>query len=317
MKSLGLAALAGLLAMPGAWAQLAISARSGMVNHLDGQVTLNDQPLKTRFGQFPEVTTGSTLASANGRAEVLLNPGVFLRLDDHSSFRMLSSKLTDSRVELSGGAALVEVQELLKNNRVTVVVAGSSVNLLKPGLYRFDADPARVRVYDGKAVVESENAGPLTLTKGRQSMLGPVALAAKFSTSKERDSLYEWSKYRAALVAQANVVSARTAMSQGFRLSSSAWAFSPYWGMFTFLPLRGYGYSGFGMYVFSPLTIWTYYTPRPMPPSMGASSMSQGGLGVTTRGVPSSSPMDGGVVRSSPGPAAAPVSAPAQRARGR
>src|SRR5438046_8414896 len=113
-------ALAVMLAIPSAWGQLAVSARSGMVNHLEGQVTLAGEPLKLRFGQFPEVAPGLTLASQDGRAEVLLTPGVFLRLDDHSSFKMISNTLTDSQVELTKGAALVEVRELLKDNSVSV-----------------------------------------------------------------------------------------------------------------------------------------------------------------------------------------------------
>src|SRR5258708_18711069 len=131
------AALAILRAVLAAWGQLAVSARSGMVNHLEGQVTLAGDPLKLRFGQFPEVAPGMTLASEDGRAEVLLTPGVFLRLDDHSSFKMISNKLTDSQVELTSGAALVEVQELLKDNNVTILSGTSKVSLPRPGLYRF------------------------------------------------------------------------------------------------------------------------------------------------------------------------------------
>src|SRR5947208_3333587 len=126
------AAALAVFMIPAAWGQLAVSARSGMVNHLEGKVTLADEPLKLRFGQFPEVATGVTLAAEDGRAEVLLSPGVFLRLDEHSFFKMISNKLTDSQVELTHGAALVEVQELLKDNSVAVVVGTSKVSLLKP-----------------------------------------------------------------------------------------------------------------------------------------------------------------------------------------
>jgi len=320
-----LPASAVVLIMPlmttAAWGQLAVSARSGMVNHLEGQVTLADAPLKLRFGQFPEVAPGLSLAAEDGRAEVLLNPGVFLRLDDHSSFKMISNKLTDSRVEITKGAALVEVQELLKDNNVVILAGTSKVTLLKPGLYRFDAEPARLRVYDGKAQVEA-GSGFVTVTKGRESALGGVPATFKFNL-KDRDELYTWTQYRAQLVAQANIVSARTSTAQGYQMGSSSWAYSPYWGLYTFLPRTGIGYSPFGMYVYSPYTVWQYYAPRQTYNSGYDASSSRGytGFGSSSNGsaAAASSVSSGSMVRAGGGasaPASAPVAAPSG-ARGR
>jgi len=315
-------ALAVILLAPAAWGQLAVSARSGMVNHLEGQVTLAGDPLKLRFGQFPEVAPGMTLATQDGRAEVLLTPGVFLRLDDHSSLKMNSNKLTDSQVELTSGAALVEVQELLKDNSVAVSVGTAKVDLQKPGLYRFDAEPARLRVYDGKAQVEA-GSGFVTVTKGRESALGGVPATFKFNL-KDRDDLYTWTMYRAQLVAQANIVSARTATAKGFQMGTSSWAYSPYWGLYTFLPRTGIGYSPFGMFVYSPYTVWQYYAPRQgYNPGYSAASSgggNYGGFGSSNASVGSSasSVSSGAMVRGGGGgsaPAAA-VSAPSG-ARGR
>ncbi len=305
------------LAIPAAWGQLAVSARSGMVNHLEGKVTMGGEPLKLRFGQFPEVAPGMTLAAEDGRAEVLLTPGVFLRLDERSSFRMISNKLTDSQVELLTGAALVEVQELLKDNSVTILVGSSKVDLLKPGLYRFDADPARLRVYDGKAQVEA-GSGFVTVTKGRETALGAVPEPFKFN-QKDRDELYVWTQYRAQLVAQANIISARTATTKGFQMGSSSWAYSPYWGLYTFLPRRGIGYSPFGMFVYSPYTVWQYYAPRQTYNSgYNASSAggnwggmgSNSGIGSSAASVSSGSMSHGGAVSAPSAPAAAPAAAP-------
>ena len=53
----GLAVAAGSAA---ALAQSVISARSGMIHFVEGQVYLGDQPVETKFGNFPEVKeTGS------------------------------------------------------------------------------------------------------------------------------------------------------------------------------------------------------------------------------------------------------------------
>ncbi len=52
---------------------------------------------------------GQTLATEDARAEVLLTPGVFLRLGSHSSFKMVSNLLSDTRLEVLSGTAIVEV----------------------------------------------------------------------------------------------------------------------------------------------------------------------------------------------------------------
>jgi hypothetical protein len=308
-----LPALAALLVVPAAWGQLAVSALSGMVNHIEGQVTLAGDTLRPKFAQFPQVAQGVTLATQDGRAEVLLSPGVFLRLGENSSFKMISNKLTDSQVELLTGAAIIEVQELLKDNSVTIVRGDAKVSLLKPGLYRFDDDPARLRVYDGKAQV-ANGSGFLTVTKGHETNLGAAVLAeAKFKL-KDTDALYEWSAYRAALVAQANIPAARAANTSGYRASSSSWAYIPSWGMYTFLPMRGLGYSPFGWYVYSPYTVWRYYAPRYQPTynnggGQSASSGNWGGFGSSSSSA-AAAPSSGGSMGISSGASSAPAAAP-------
>src|ERR1700719_2012303 len=150
--------LALALALTGAasvWAQTAISAHSGMIHYVEGQVQLEGQTVEPKFGEFPEVKKGQTMATQEGRAEVLLTPGVFLRLAEDSSFKMISNRLSDTSLEVLSGSALIEVDELLKDNSIQVKVKDASVELSKKGLYRFEAEPSRLRVYDGEARVTS------------------------------------------------------------------------------------------------------------------------------------------------------------------
>ena len=96
----GLALAAGSVA---ALAQSVISARSGLIHYVEGQVYLGDQPVETKFGSFPEVKENGQLRTEDGRAEVLLTPGVFLRLGENSSFRMVTNRLiVDTRNALKG-----------------------------------------------------------------------------------------------------------------------------------------------------------------------------------------------------------------------
>src|ERR1700730_12041034 len=92
-----------LLAVPAAWGQAVISARSGMVNYVEGDVQLAGAPVKLDAAIFPEVKIGQTLSTQAGHAEILLTPGVFLRLDRNTSIRMISNKLTDTQLEILSG----------------------------------------------------------------------------------------------------------------------------------------------------------------------------------------------------------------------
>src|SRR5215469_16892627 len=127
-----------LLFAVSAWGQNAISARSGMVNHVEGQVLLDGKTVEPKFGEFPQVNNEQTLSTQEGRVEVLLTPGAFLRMAENSSFKMLSNRLSDTAVEVLSGSAMIEVDELLKDNAIAVHFKGATISLVKQGLYRFD-----------------------------------------------------------------------------------------------------------------------------------------------------------------------------------
>jgi hypothetical protein len=235
-----------------AWGQRAISAHSGMVNYVEGVVTLDDKALDPKFTELPEVKNRAVLATEEGRAEVLLTPGAFVRLSENSSFRMISNTLWDTRIEVVSGSALVEIDELLKDNSITVQYGEAQIALLKKGLYRVDAgEPGSLKVFEGEARV-SLNGDGVTAHKGRQVDLGAVLSASNFDT-KETDPFYRWSARRAEYITTANVSAARTSVGSGF--TSSQWVYNPWYGMYTFVPALGYGYSPFGYGYYSPLTV--------------------------------------------------------------
>src|SRR5579863_9069524 len=91
--------------------QSVVAAHSGVVYFFEGSVFIGDQLLEPRFGRFPDIGEGVELWTERGRAEVLLTPGVFLRLGDHGAIRMLSNQLSDTRVELLHGSAILESKE--------------------------------------------------------------------------------------------------------------------------------------------------------------------------------------------------------------
>src|SRR5579863_6637687 len=123
-----------------AWGQNAISARSGMIHYAEGRVLVDGQLVEPKATEFPEVKIDQVLATEEGRAEVLLTPGVFLRLSEDSSFRMISNRLSDTSFEVVSGDVLIEVMELLKDNSITVQFKDLTARVSKRGLYRLDAD---------------------------------------------------------------------------------------------------------------------------------------------------------------------------------
>src|ERR1019366_10687053 len=66
-------------------AQSITSARSGTVHYFEGDVSIEGQPLQPKPARFPEVKEKEVLRTGQGRAELLLTPGVFLRVGENSA----------------------------------------------------------------------------------------------------------------------------------------------------------------------------------------------------------------------------------------
>jgi hypothetical protein len=246
-----------LIGATSAWGQNALSAHSGMIHYVEGRVLLDGQVVEPKVTEFPEVKNDQTLATEEGRAEVLLTPGVFLRLSEDSSFKMISNRLSDTSFEVVSGNALIEVMELLKDNSITVQFKGTNASLDKRGLYRFDAEAGKLRVYDGEINL-TQGEQSVVAKKGKEVAVGNTLTASNFDV-KDTDPFYRWAERRSEYIATANVSSARQAGSVGLLASTGSWAYNPWYGMFTYLPGSGYGYSPFGWSYFSPLTVGNYY----------------------------------------------------------
>jgi hypothetical protein len=127
------------------------TGRPGTLNYVEGQVYLGTQSLDSKLVGTVELDPGQTLSTQNGKAEILLTPGVFVRLGDNGSATMISSSLTDTRISIDEGEALVEVAEIHPENDLRILEDGKSTELLKVGLYDFNENQHLVRVLDGKA----------------------------------------------------------------------------------------------------------------------------------------------------------------------
>jgi len=235
-------------------------ARPGTINYSEGQVTLDGRTIGAKKLGNAEVSPGSVLETSRGKAEMLLTPGVFLRLGDQSAVRMVSPSLTDTRVELVRGRALLEVDQLEHENHLQVHDGGSDVRIEKKGVYAFDADRPQVAVYDGKAEVQVNDKN-VEIGKGKELPLNPPALKPQKFDRNETDDLYAWSKLRSQYVAEANASSAQTVIvSNPSWWAGTGWYWNPWFNTWAFVPATGYFYNPWGFGFYSP-SYWRYYNP--------------------------------------------------------
>jgi hypothetical protein len=300
-------------------AQSVISAKSGLVNLADGKVLIDGKQVAVKPGIVPQLKDTQSLETGDGRAEVLLTPGVVLRLAENSSIRMLDTRLTDSRVELTSGSAIIEATMLLKDNSVTLIKDKASISIVKSGLYRLESEPARVRVFEGEALVQV-GAEMVPVKKARELLLSGVLVAEKFDPRTGGDAFARWSKRRAERLAMANLSSAadiwRASGSNYNSFNSfgrNVWAWNAFYGLYTFVPLNGSS-SYYGYRYWSPNDVYAaYYSPRYSSRNAGAGTSSQSSSYTT---VPHTSSGHSGVVASTGAPTAPSQSSSAPISRG-
>lgn len=237
------------------------TALPGTLNYVEGQASIGKESLIVQSIGSADLQAGETVSTENGKAEILLTPGVFFRLGNDSSARMISPDLTNTQLQLNQGEAMVEVDQIHPENDIRIIEDGVTTRLLKTGLYQFDAAGPQVRVFDGKATVLDGN-HKVTVKGGHELALNTDGkLKSKGFDKKEyakSDDLYRWSSLRSDYLAEANVNTAQTYLADGWYgpgWIGAGWYWSPWFDSFTFLPGAGYLYSPFGWGFYSPLWV--------------------------------------------------------------
>lgn len=235
------------------FAQSQEQAGPGTLNYVEGAVAIDGRPVSAQAVGSADVESGQVLATGHGKAEMLLTPGVFFRLDDNSAAKMVSPDLTRTVVDLESGRAAVEVDQIFKQNDIQVLEDGNPTQLLKPGLYEFDANAGTVRVFDGEAVVQ-DRLNNWVKVKGHHELAlgdGMHLKAHSFDTDAAKDELYNWSSLRSQYLADANE---QIAANYGYAGFVPGWYWDPYAYGYTFVGLDpfwspfGWGFYGGGFY---------------------------------------------------------------------
>lgn len=243
---------------------------AGMLNYVEGQASINGQALAQQSAGSARLQPGQTLATQNGRAEMLLTPGVLVRLDDNSAVMMNNPGIPDTDIAVKGGRVMVEADQVMPANHINVTEGDATVRLMTHGLYDLDAAHNLVRVFDGRAEVTVAGKTHL-LQAGHQFDLSQAKLHAKgFNKKANEDAFYRWSSLRSAYLAEANADAARSfAQSQygnvyngpnygaaygyaDYGAYDNGWYWDPYWDAYTWMPWDGIFFSPFG---------WGFYSP--------------------------------------------------------
>jgi hypothetical protein len=237
--------------------QYVVSAKAGVVNLLDGEATVQkNRPfaMPQKLITSDELQKGDRVRTGpDARAEILLNPGCYLRLGESSEFVFLFDGLASyNKLQLVRGSVIIEVS--VSDQPIVVTTPGGDLTIVRSGLYRFNISSAGrtdVSVYKGRVLI-----GQMAIKGGkRASLTGGLPVVASFD-KKEVDSLDDWSMTRARLLIAANKNLSNRAVRRSLSLGffQNAWIYDRLCRCYTFLPITG-GFSspyGWGYSVCNP-----------------------------------------------------------------
>ncbi|NOT47086.1 MAG: FecR domain-containing protein [Acidobacteria bacterium] len=217
-----------------------ISAKAGGVNFVQGAVGVVRTEGKSGYllkGDKLEI--GDRVSTgADGKVEILLNPGSYLRLGANSAFEFNSTSLDDLQVKLDAGSAILEVFAT-EDFVVSVNTPKTKLSLIESGIYRVDVgqgDVGKIAVWKGKARIGDDEKA--VVKSGREgSMLGSALSVSKFDRD-DKDDLEIWSKSRAKDLAKITASLERNTMRTAL--------------MRSFLGRQWNMYNSFGLWVYDP-----------------------------------------------------------------
>ncbi len=269
-----------------------ISARAGGINYIQGSVAVaRTTVLGGTLIRGDRLEIGDVVStSVAAKAEVLLNPGSFLRLGPNSEFKFLSTALEDLEIELKKGTATFEVFAT-NDFQVKVSTPNGQVAMVESGVYRIEIErdgTATIAVTEGMAVFGEPNT--TEVKAGRMATIGQPSTIAKFDR-KDRDEMAEWSRSRgkelAKMTASLKQKDIRGSLMSSFHNnrwnlygSFGVWIYHPIYGYRIFLPFGNRWHSpyGFGFgYGMDWRDFWWYYRQ----PTNVAGNGGNGGGGVT------------------------------------
>ncbi len=232
-----------------------ISADAGGVNYVEGKVAVMQNNGRNGYllkGDKLEIGE-KVMTGADGKAEILLNPGSYIRLGENSAFEFANTSLDDLKLKLNRGSAMFEV---ITDNDFTFAVNTPKGHfyIIESGVYRIDVlgdGSGKIEVWKGKAQVGNNN--EQIVKSGRTATVNGNQVTIEKFDRGDKDSLETWSKTRAKELAKINSRldknNMRNTLVSSFRNngwniydSYGLWVFDRFSGNYCFLPF-GYGWN--------------------------------------------------------------------------
>ncbi|MFN7949113.1 MAG: FecR domain-containing protein [Blastocatellia bacterium] len=263
-----LALLLAVLCQQSASAQYLASTKAGFVNRVEGKVMI--QRAGHEFNEAGRASLGTQMkdgdqliTTASSRAELLLSPGSWLRLDGSTRVRAISTRFSGMRFEILSGSAIAEVSAeenatIKRENPLEIVTPHGSMNIARTGVYRFDVKDGytNATAYNGELYLGTrEQLLAKTAPKvGRGKfahLTGSNAAAPEIAKvdADVTDGFFDWSFQRAETLVAAH----RSVLSRSSSLTSlsSGWIFDPFYNCYTYIPFNRRFYTGYGFGFYS------------------------------------------------------------------
>jgi FecR protein len=237
-----------------------ITAKAGGVNATSGRVeTRSTRGADWRLlGVTDDLKTGDTVRTgSDGRVEMLLNPGSYLRVAENSEFELTDNSLENLEVRLTRGTAIIEATGADETElAINITTPHAKMVIVRRGLYRVNVvpgDATELFVRKGRVLLANSHT---KVKEGNKVIFSATtfSVAKLKKADKQKDNFESWSKERAQTVALANRrISLRDVNAYlstfdnswlyGFSARRSGlWYFNARFGCFTFLPF----YFGWG-----------------------------------------------------------------------
>jgi hypothetical protein len=264
---LAVAAAVVLGAVPGsggeeALAQHLISTKAGFVNRTEGRVEIE------RYGSVDEergrASTGTQMrkgdrlsTQADGLAEVLLNPGTYLRLSPRTEIRAVETNLANIHFELVRGSIILEVGEVGKTAPIQLDTPQGPLTIQRDGLHRIEASGGVTRIAVRQGDIWTGVPADVLRKQGVKIGRGKLALLQNGTSTPQiakldkdqADDFDRWSFSRAQTLVAANNMALRD--SRTLTSLSPGWFFNPLAGSYTFIPRNGLFFSPYGFGFFN------------------------------------------------------------------
>jgi hypothetical protein len=231
--------------------QYIISAKAGGVNFVEGAVNvMRRSGTSGLVVKGDEILVGDKVTTGeDAMAEILLNPGSFLRIGHNTSFEFGSTDLENLRLNLRSGSAVLELYAT-DDFKVSIKLPQSQLQLTRSGVFRIDvmADgSARLTVVKGKAYVGP--GGSTGVNAGRMAAVTKAGVSVSKFDKSSLDALDFWSKSRSKELASLNDHLQRDSLRNSLLSSFSGGGWNMYrsFGLWVFDPrARGWSFLPFG-----------------------------------------------------------------------